>query len=78
MSEKIVYPRIYVLRRRPRSGCEYFEVRERGGEYIAFCKVLGRPLPSVSVEKCERHWEDCPFRRMAAKMEGRDWGPGGL
>ncbi|MCE4604561.1 MAG: hypothetical protein F7B20_06320 [Aeropyrum sp.] len=72
MSERIVYPKIYIMHRRPRSDCEYFEVRERGGEFIALCKVLGRPLTVTSVEKCEKYWQDCPYRRIAIRMEGRE------
>ncbi len=66
---RLVYPKIYVLSRRPSSGCKYFEVRETEGMYYAYCKVLDRPLPKTVVPKCEKLWEGCPFRRLAARME---------
>lgn len=71
MPEKIVYPRIYVVGRKPRSECEFFEVKERDGGFIAVCRVLGRPLTAPTIEKCERYWQDCPFRRLATRIESR-------
>ena len=69
MTGKLLYPKIFLLSYKPKSGCKYFEARESEGMYYAYCKVLERPLQRTVVEKCERFWETCPFRRMAARME---------
>jgi len=71
---EVVYPRIFVLPRKPESGCEYLEVEEtKEGFYLAKCKVLGRYLTSFHVAKCEKYWKTCPYRRFGAyyKLEGR-------
>ena len=35
---------------------------------MAKCKVLGRFIVKDMVYKCEKYWEDCPFRRIALRM----------
>ena len=66
--ERITYPRIFALHYKPDSGCKYFEVKEMEGYYVAKCKVLGRFIVKDMVYKCEKYWEDCPFRRIALRM----------
>ncbi|MCE4602678.1 MAG: hypothetical protein F7C08_02250 [Desulfurococcales archaeon] len=66
---RIPFPRIFMLHYKPSSQCQYFEAEEHEGYYVARCKVLGRYLVRGSVYKCERYWEDCPFRKIAVRME---------
>jgi len=62
-----MYPKIFSLTRRPSSGCEFLEVEKSGdGAYVARCKVLDRYLTVFQVEKCEKYWRSCPFRRFGA------------
>ncbi len=58
-----LYVQIHALYQRPRSGCEYFEVIEEEGYYLARCKVLDRFLTKDQALKCERYWKSCPYRR---------------
>ena len=67
--ERIVFPKIFALYTMPKSGCEFFEVVEKEGFFVAKCKVLDRFLVNTSVYKCEKLWEDCPFRRLALKLQ---------
>jgi hypothetical protein len=59
-----MYPSIFVLERKPSSDCEFFKVEKtQEGLYVAYCEVLGRYLTKFQVEKCERAWKTCPYRR---------------
>lgn len=71
-SEKVIYPKIYMVHSKPSSECEFFEVKEAEGYYHARCRVLERPLPAPVIEKCERFWESCPFRRLALRFESSE------
>ena len=66
--QKIPFPRIFILHYKPSSACKFFEVKEQEGYYIARCRVLGRYLVKGSVYKCEKFWEECPFRKIALRM----------
>ena len=68
-SDKLVYPKIYVMQYRPSSGCEHFKVVEKEGGYVARCLVLDRYLVKYEVTKCEKYWQLCPFRRFALRLE---------
>ena len=62
--QHMMYPNIFVLNRKPSSECEYFRVEKTSeGMYVAYCEVLGRYLTRFHVEKCERSWKTCPYRR---------------
>lgn len=65
-----IYKPIHVLYREPKSGCEFFEVIEESGYYMARCRVLERVLIKEVVVKCEEYWQTCPFRRIGLQMEG--------
>lgn len=65
----VIYKPIHLLYTRPRSECEFFHYREESGAYIAYCKVLGRPLTKDEAIKCENYWRTCPFRRIGLQME---------
>jgi hypothetical protein len=67
-----MYPKIFALPRKPSSGCEFFKVEKTGdGSYVARCLILDRYLTIFQVEKCERYWQTCPYRRFGvSKMEG--------
>jgi len=58
-----LYAKIHMLYQRPKSDCEYFEVEEREGFYLARCRVLDRYLTRDQALKCERYWKTCPYRR---------------
>ncbi|MEB2793624.1 MAG: hypothetical protein G5Z42_05710 [Caldisphaeraceae archaeon] len=65
--EKIVFPEIYSLSYKPKSGCEFFEAIERNGSYFAKCKILDSFITRSKVSKCENLWMDCPYRRLGLK-----------
>ena len=65
---KIAFPKIFMLHYKPSSQCQFFEYEELEGYYVAKCRVLGRYLVKGSVFKCERYWEECPFRKIALRM----------
>ncbi|MEB3816421.1 MAG: hypothetical protein LRS46_00550 [Desulfurococcales archaeon] len=59
-----MFPEIFLLGRKPSSQCEYFKVEKTSeGRYAAYCEVLGRYLTVYQVEKCEKYWRTCPYRR---------------
>ncbi|MEB2836616.1 MAG: hypothetical protein GSR80_001787 [Desulfurococcales archaeon] len=65
----MMYPRIFLLNRKPSSECEYFEVEKTSeGLYVAYCRVLGRYLTLYQVEKCEKAWKTCPYRRFGVTV----------
>ena len=65
---KVAFPRIFTLHYKPSSGCQFFEATEVEGFYVAKCRVLDRYLVRGTVYKCERYWEECPYRKIALKM----------
>ncbi|MGC9071365.1 MAG: hypothetical protein ACP5HK_01510 [Acidilobus sp.] len=70
LPKKIYYPDIYQLTYRPSSGCEFFEVYEVGGAYVAYCKVLESYIVRSKVGRCEKQYMTCPFRRVGLKTLG--------
>ncbi len=68
---KIAFPRIYEIHYKPSSGCEFFQEVEAEGFYLAKCRVIERFLIRDFVFKCEKFWKECPFRKMALRMESR-------
>ena len=65
-----LYLAIFQVYHKPSSGCEFFEVREKEGSYLAYCKVLDRYLTRDQVFKCENYWKTCPFRKIGLRMMG--------
>lgn len=64
-----MYPKIFALTRKPSSKCEFFQVEKSGdGAYVARCAVLDRYLTIFQVEKCEKYWTTCPYRRFGASI----------
>ncbi|MGC9209741.1 MAG: hypothetical protein ACP5FT_00490 [Acidilobus sp.] len=70
LPKKIYYPDIYQLAYRPSSKCEFFEVYDLGGTYVAYCKVLESYIVKSKVSRCEKLYETCPFRRVGLKTIG--------
>ncbi|MCE4621352.1 MAG: hypothetical protein F7B95_02785 [Desulfurococcales archaeon] len=63
----IMFPKIFMIPRRPESGCEFFEVEEsRGGFYLARCRILDRYLTNFHANRCKEAWETCPYRRFGS------------
>ena len=61
---------IHSLSKKPSSGCKFFIVeKHESGAYLAACDVLGRYLTRYEVPLCERHWENCPYRRVGLVLE---------
>ena len=63
-----VYTPIFAVYHKPQSGCEFFEVMEKEGYYLVYCKVLERFIPKEHVLRCENYWKMCPFRRIGLQM----------
>ncbi|MFN3267731.1 MAG: hypothetical protein ACK416_00560 [Zestosphaera sp.] len=55
---------IHALNEKPESGCEFFESEDHGGYFLAGCRVLRRYLTKFEVMDCEKHWINCPYRRV--------------
>mgnify|MGYP001772553944 CR=1 FL=1 len=70
LPKRVYYADIYQLTYRPSSGCEFFEVYEVGGAYMAYCKVLESYIVRSKVPKCEKHYMTCPFRKVGLKLRG--------
>ncbi len=68
LPKRLFYINIYQLSYKPESKCEFFEVYEVGGSYIAYCKVLESYIARSKVRKCEADYEQCPFRKVGLKM----------
>jgi hypothetical protein len=66
---EVVFPKIYMLPKKPESACEFLEVEEtKEGFYLARCKVLDRYLTVYQVMKCERFWKTCPYRKFGLQF----------
>jgi hypothetical protein len=63
-----VYKVIFAIYHKPSSGCPFFEVKEKEGYYLAYCKVLERYLTRDQVIKCENYWKTCPYKRIGEQM----------
>ncbi len=63
---------IHSLTRKPSSNCEFFIIeKHESGAYLAACDVLGRYLTRYEVPLCEKHWDNCPYRRVGLTLELR-------
>ena len=61
---------VHSLSTKPKSGCEFFFVEEHeSGSYLAGCEVLGRYLTRYDVKLCEKHWIDCPYRKIGLRIK---------
>ncbi len=68
-AKRPLYVKIHALYQKPRSGCEYFEVEEEEGYYLARCRILDRYLTRDQALKCEKYWQTCPYRRFGEFLE---------
>jgi uncharacterized RmlC-like cupin family protein len=61
---------IHSLTIKPNSPCEFFVVeKHESGVYLAGCEVLGRYLTRYEVPLCEKHWDECPYRRVGLLLK---------
>ncbi|MCE4627917.1 MAG: hypothetical protein F7C34_02045 [Desulfurococcales archaeon] len=67
-----MYKTIFAVYHKPQSECQFFEVQEKEGYYLARCRVLERYLTTDQVIKCENYWRTCPFRRIGEQMLEED------
>ncbi len=63
-----MYKAVYAVYHKPSSGCQFFEVEEKEGYFLVYCRVLERYLTRDQVIKCENYWRSCPFRRIGEQM----------
>ncbi len=54
------------LRQKVTSDCPYFLLRDKGGEYVPFCKVLDFRITEGQARNCSLYWRTCPLREMAS------------
>jgi len=67
--KKPPYAKIHAIHYKPKSQCEFFEVVEAEGYYMARCRALDRFIVRDLVYKCEKYWDQCPYRRNALRLE---------
>lgn len=69
--KKPSYAKIHAIHYKPRSQCEFFEVIEGEGYYMAKCKILDRFIVRDMIFKCEKYWDQCPYRRGVLRLESQ-------
>ncbi len=62
------YPPIHLLDHRPLSDCEFIKVYEYSGGFLAYCAILERLLTRSEAAVCEKHWRQCPIRRIGRRV----------
>ncbi|MEW9491475.1 MAG: hypothetical protein TQ35_0004645 [Candidatus Aramenus sulfurataquae] len=53
------------LRQKVKSDCPYFLLKDQGGEYVPFCRVLNFRITESQAANCSLHWQSCPLRELA-------------
>ncbi len=64
-------PSIHYLYKKPECRCPYFRVLRMSDYYLAECKVLDRLLTKYEVYTCIQHYNTCPLRKIAMKIEAQ-------
>lgn len=44
------------------SECNYYELKDVGSGFVAYCKVLNRIITESQAINCNKYWNDCPLR----------------